>query len=243
MLLKRILLPSLLFCALYTSAQDFSPMAEFATGIGSAVSQSHAMADVFRDVYGRGASDSKKIAAKKLPANATSASSQLTYLPSATETSKAIRAYVANTGLGGEAAVKAQQALEKANVPQRYRLLVTNAGLRDDNVSDAFTAYTVLGWMIANNAAEPSRAVVQGTRNKFAQQLAANPSLSGSHAAIISEKLKLLFVIMDDGWQDAKRKGKGQAYSDTINSAFNANGLNMRSLKLTTSGFAFKQRF
>ncbi len=241
MLSKRVLIILLFFCGFWVSAQDFSPLSETATGLGSAVTQSHAMEDVFRDVYGTGSSKTRAGAVKKnVAVSVDAAYSQLSYTPTPAETSAAIKNYVTGSNVTGAAATRARQALERAGIGQLYRDMVAASGLRDGNVADAFTAYSVLGWMVANKAPEPSRAIVQGTRNKFALQLAANPSLSGSHAAAVGEELKILFVMLYAAWQDDKQKGNEQAYSDAINSSFSGQGLNMRTLRLTTAGFAFR---
>lgn len=237
---KRLaLITMLFFTALIARAQDFSPLADFATSIGTSTAQSHAWGDVMRDVYGKGSqSDKTSSSAGHARMTATTAKAQLTYQPTAETTSAAIATYVSAIRKSDpEGAAKTAEALEHANISVLYSTLVAPYGLIDGNLADSFTAYTVLGWMIVNGQNDIPPKTVQGTRDKFALQLVHNPIANAANAG---EMLKLLFVTLDAGWQSARKNGTEKAYRENVAGQFASTGLDFKKLKLTPTGFAFR---
>lgn len=225
---------------LSVSAQEFSPMAEYATGLGMAVSQSHAMADVMRDAYGQGSKSANvHVKTKTTTVNAANALEKLNYTPTPQVTQTAINNYVADARKTNAAAANTlAQKLPNIDIGQIYQALVAPYGLRDGNVADTFTAYAVLGWIIANNAPDPSKTSVLAARDSFAKTLASTSTLTGSNLAAMGEQSKLLFVTIYSGWKGAKEKGNAKQYSDAIATIFGRKGMNLRSMQLTAGGFS-----
>lgn len=218
------------------SAQDFSPLSEFATTIGTTTAQSHAWGDVMRNVYGKG---SKGSAVKHKPTSVSIAKSQLNYQPTTQLSKAALAAYVASLRKNSPVdADKAAQVLARVNINQLYSAAVAPYGLANGNLADSFTAYAVLGWMIVNRQTTVSRQNVMGTRDKFAMQLAGH-ALSDNIASS-SEMLKLMFVTLDAGWQTSRKNGTEAAYRNSVANQFASTGLDFKMLKLTPSGFAFR---
>ena len=54
----------------------------------------------------------------------------------------------------------------------------------------------------------------------------------------LGEGLKVQILVMQSGWQDAKRTGQLQRYMDGVGSAFrNGHGQDLRAIALTERGF------
>lgn len=232
----------LLAPAMPVMAQEYSPMADYATGMGMAISQSHAMADVMRDVYGPGAkSGSLHVKTKVASVNSGNGLVKLNYTPTPQITQKAIDNYVAEARKTSPTAANTlAQKLPGIDIVQAYRTLVAPYGLRDGNVADTFTAYAVLGWMIANNTADPSKTAVLAARNNFANTLASTAELNGANMALLGEQTKLLFVTIYSGWKGAKQQGNAKAYSDAIATIYARKGMKLRSMQLSDAGFTSK---
>lgn len=124
-----------------------------------------------------------------------------------------------------------------------YRSLIGGTGLRDNDAADAVTAYTVLGWQIANGYTDnlpPARIVA--ARRQIAAALAANPQLSSpATRPALGEEMKLLMVTLHAGWQSAQREGNLSRYADGVARLFRTqSGRDLRSLTLTDAGFSRK---
>lgn len=244
---KTILLPAMLaLIASDAHAQDSSPTAQYATGIGMAVSQSHAMADVFRDVYTRGeghgtsrgarpSSGGKASARPALPSPI--ALSRLRYRPTPETTKAALDAYIARARQSDPRDAEiAYRELSRHDLGAVYRGIVGPFGLGDDNAADSFTALTVLGWMIVNRGSDPSPAAIGAARTQFAPALAANPVIGGDPLAA-GEEYKLTFVIFYSSWQNARKSGGLPRFSDGVARMFAERGMDLRGLDLTPAGF------
>ncbi|MBC8051220.1 MAG: hypothetical protein H7X92_13905 [Chitinophagales bacterium] len=119
-----------------------------------------------------------------------------------------------------------------------YSGIVAPFGLQRGDVADTMTAYTLLGWIIANGGADPSRRQVAAVRARIAGELAANPDLASPvNRQRLDEELMYLFVILHAGWQSASRSD-ARAYSDGVDTMFRQQfGGDLRRLALTDEGF------
>lgn len=119
-----------------------------------------------------------------------------------------------------------------------YAGLVVPFGLRDNDVADIMTAYTVLGYLIATGAPDPSRASVLALRGRVVEQLASNPQFGGASRGRLAEEIKLLFVTLHAGWQSARTEGTTKSYADGVTQLFaHEAGVDLRRVVLTDQGF------
>ena len=119
-----------------------------------------------------------------------------------------------------------------------YSGLVRPFGLRDDNAADIMTAYTVLGYLIATGAPDPTPASLQALRRRVAAQLARDPQFAAASRGQLGEEIKLLFVSLHAGWQSARKDGSLPAYADGVARLFAQQaGVDLRRVALTDQGF------
>ena len=127
--------------------------------------------------------------------------------------------------------------LAKHDFARVYAALVTPFGLRSDDAVDVVTAYTVLGYLIANGAPDPSPAAVRAVRSRVAGGLVSDPRVSRQRGAL-AEELKIMFVTLHSGWQSARREGSSAAYANSTAQLFNQQaGVDLRRVRLTDQGF------
>lgn len=134
-----------------------------------------------------------------------------------------------------------QRAFSEHDYARVYDGLVRGDGLAGNDLANSMTAYTVLGWVIANGSMrEPSRASVQAVRAQVAAALADDPSLTApSMRAKLGEEFKILFVTLDSGRQSAQREGRQREFSNGVAQMLRAqSGRDPRSVRLTDQGIA-----
>ena len=105
------------------------------------------------------------------------------------------------------------------------------------------TAYTVLGWMIANGQkTQPPTSGILAVREAVAAGLAKNDKMTAPGvAASLGEELKLLFVTIHAGWQSAEKEGKTEQYANGIAAMFQKqSGQDLRGFTINEKGFAKK---
>ena len=121
-----------------------------------------------------------------------------------------------------------------------YAGIIAPFGYHTDDAADALAAYTLLGWLIANGAPDPSRAAAAGVRRQVAANMTRDLNTSDPRKrAELAEELKLLFVTLHAGWQSARREGRLKPYGDGVAAMFNRfTGDDLRALRLTDDGFA-----
>ncbi|QJU59890.1 hypothetical protein HL653_20995 [Sphingomonas sp. AP4-R1] len=119
-----------------------------------------------------------------------------------------------------------------------YADFVRPFGIRPDDAVDALTAYTVLGWMIATGAADPSPRQIAGVRAQIAQRASTNPTFADPRSrAKLGEEMKLLFLILKGGWESARREGNLQQFSDGVAAQFRQSDVDFRRLRMSDRGF------
>lgn len=162
------------------------------------------------------------------------------YASSPAAAKHAVAGYIARASRTEPAAAKQLDAqLAQHDYRTVYRALLQGTGLRENDAVDALTAYTSRGWMIANNQLrdlDPS--ILQGLRGQIAARATGNPAFAPSRRAALGEEMKLLFVTLHAGWQSAQREGKLAQYSNGVAELFRRNDIDLRALRLTSSGFA-----
>lgn len=138
-----------------------------------------------------------------------------------------------------EAGAALRDQLAKHDFPRIYAGIVKPFGYRTDDTADAVAAYTLLGWLIATGAADPSPRAAQAVRAQVAGSLSSNATFANPRTrAELAEEMKLLFVTLHAGWQSARREGNLKQYSDGVNAMFrNFTGNNLRAMRLTEQGF------
>lgn len=124
-----------------------------------------------------------------------------------------------------------------------YHGLLTGTGLTNNNLADAFTAYTVLGWMVVNGQTrDPSPISIVGTRQQWANALA-NTSFATNEDSRrrTAEELKIKMVLLHAGWKDAKKTNQSAAYANAVDRLFQSQlKLKMRSMTLGASGLKMR---
>ncbi len=213
-------------------------MADFATARGMAASQSAATTDVLRHTLGGVSRSLPRGPGLKSPISAPVAINRLQYLSTPATMQAALAAYLARARRTNPAAADAAgRALAGQDISRIYRAIVSSFGLRDRNVADAYTAYVVLGWTIANDGADPSPAAVRAVRDQLAVRIVSDPALARYSPAALGEEFKLSFVILHGGWQSARRQGGLNPFADGVARMFERQGLSLRAVRLTPAGF------
>lgn len=168
------------------------------------------------------------------------------YTPTAALKQKALDGYVARIEKSGnaEAAKVAREQFTKNDANTVYKGLIAGTGLKENDAADALTAYTVLGWMIANDQkTQPPPSGIRAAREAIAAGMAKNEQMTTPGvAASLGEELKLLFVSIHAGWQSAEKEGKAKQYADGVAAMFHKqSGQDLRGFAITDKGFAKKE--
>lgn len=111
--------------------------------------------------------------------------------------------------------------------------------LQANDASDIVAAYQVLNWIIANNSANPQLTTVASVREDTDDALRQNKEIytDAGKRAMLGEELKIMFVLLHAGWQDAIKKGTTASFSEKIAGQYSsAFGQDLRSLKLDAKG-------
>ena len=148
-------------------------------------------------------------------------------------------AYVARLRKVDAAAANMMEAQMRAHdFGDLYTRVVTPFGLRRGDLADEVAAYTLLGWLIATGAPNPTRGQVHAMRERIAQGLASEPRFTDATTrAQVGEELVISFVTIEAGWGSARKEGKTQAYSDGVAAMFQKQtGSDLRQLVLTDRG-------
>lgn len=165
----------------------------------------------------------------------------LTYTETPALRRAALDAYLARVRRDAPDAAQAMAAqFARHDYAKVYSDMMKGSTLRDNDAADAVTAYTLLGWQVANEARGAiSDRQVDAVRHQIAAQLAASPqAASPSIRASLGEEMKLLYVTVHAGWQGAAKEGNSQRYSDGIAAMFKRqSGRDLRAIRLTDAGF------
>lgn len=120
-------------------------------------------------------------------------------------------------------------------------------GLKRGDVADAMTANWVQSWQVANNVMETKRAQVQGARRQLASILTSNAGfakLSNAQRQEMAEGFIYSQALQSAAYLDAVRRGDKtlqKQISDGTHVGFKKSmGLDLRTVKLSNTGFAIK---
>jgi len=120
-----------------------------------------------------------------------------------------------------------------------YNSLLSGTGLASNNLADALTAYTVLGWMVVNGqTSDPPMTHIAGTRRQWAAALSGTDlATNAASRRSTAEELKIKTVLLHAGWKDAQKLGQTAAYATTVDGLFQQQmKLRLRSVALTPAG-------
>lgn len=138
-------------------------------------------------------------------------------------------------------------ALRQYDFVEIYDGIVRDFGLTANDTADAYTAYWILNWMMANEASDPSRADVMAARSQVRQSLAGNTAFRKMSAAGRQEMAEVFiynFVVQHGAYFDAVRRGDSRLVrrlSDAAQTRFrNEMGVDLRGMSLTDVGFRRK---
>lgn len=173
---------------------------------------------------------------------ATRTAARLTYTPTKAVQREAVAGYISRIARNDERAASVMRnVLDRQDYAVAYSNIIRGSTLRPNDAADSVTAYTVIGWQIANqDPNEISDAKMDAVRRQLAPALAANPQISapGTRAAL-GEEMKLLALTLHAGWQSAIKEGNRQQYSDGVARMWkNQTGRDLRAIKLTDAGFS-----
>lgn len=166
--------------------------------------------------------------------------SAMPYASTPASRARALQEFVARVKrTDAAAAAEVGGQLSRHDATRIFSGIVRPFGLRANDLADVVTAYVVLGWMIANGSGDPSPRAVQAVRARVAQELAGNPQLaSAGMRTTVGEEVKILFVVLHAGMQDATRSRAMAGYSSGVRDMFRQlTGEDLRRLALTDRGF------
>lgn len=129
--------------------------------------------------------------------------------------------------------------LSRYDATRIFAGIVRPFGLSANDLADVVTAYVVLGWMISNASPDPRPNSVRAVRARVAQELADHPQLrSPGMRSTVGEEVKILFVVLHSGMQNATRSKEVRSYSSGVRDMFRQlTGEDLRALTLTDRGF------
>lgn len=138
-----------------------------------------------------------------------------------------------------QAGAALREQLARHDFPRIFAGVVQPFGYRATDTADAVAAYTLLGWLIATGAPDPSPRAAQAVRSQVAASIAGNATFADSNTrAALAEEMKLLFVTLHAGWQSARKEGNLKMYSDGVARMWTQQtGNNLRNMRLTDRGF------
>lgn len=223
------------------SAQDFSSYGDMGMSMGSATLDT-VINDVtlnpnLPDRVRRG----ERRGEMRAPLRVEGAAVRLGYTPTRAVKERALAGYVARIARKDPAASRTvAQEFARHDAGSIYRGIAGSFGMRDNDIADILTSYTVLGYLVATGAPDPSPGSVVAARNQIAAGLAQNPKFADPRLrADLGEELKLLFVTVHAGWQAARREGNLKQYGDGIAAQWRRqSGKDLRALRLTSQGFS-----
>ena len=147
----------------------------------------------------------------------------------------------------GTDADRLEQAMARYDFVDIYKGIVRGFGLGADDAADAYTAYWVLNWMMANGSGDPSRSDVMAARSQVDQSLATNATFAGFSEAERQEMAEVFiynFVVQHGAYFGAIQRGQTglvRQLSDAAQVRFaNEMGVDLRGMSLTSLGFRKK---
>ncbi|MFS0737222.1 hypothetical protein ABC347_09245 [Sphingomonas sp. 1P06PA] len=173
-------------------------------------------------------------------APAAAAGANLGFASSAATSRQAVNEFVQRVQRKNpQAARELADQLGRHNVSGIYSGIVRPFGLTATNLADVTTAYVILGWMVANQAGNPSPRSVRAVRNQVSALLAQDPQFrSAATRTAVGEEVKVLFVVLHAGMQAATRERSMAQFSDGTRQMFRQiAGEDFRSFTLTPDGF------
>lgn len=167
------------------------------------------------------------------------------YRPAAAVSAHTRRQFVASMSgkVGAANARQLAEALERGDPIASWSQIVAADGLRSGDVADAFAAYWLLNWAMANGR-EGNRAQVLAVRDQTRSILASNPrhaALSEVQRQEMAETFMLNFLIQHAAYSDAHKRGDQatmRRLGDAAVARFRSEmGLDLRRLQLGGTGF------
>lgn len=147
------------------------------------------------------------------------------------------------------AADELADAFRRTDIVAEFDRGMSGYGLDGNDLADAFTAYWLINWMVANRipgdgSQNPSRGEVQAARDQLALAMTRNPGVRGMSAAErqqLAESLVYNFVILDAAHTQASQPGHESEFEELSNvwrlHGRRILGVDLRELDLTRQGF------
>ena len=178
-------------------------------------------------------------AASRRGGTATTSNASFAYTSTPALRKQALAEFVGRASKTQPAAASVGEQLTRHDYNAIWRGIAGRYGLSANDAADTLTAYTVLGWLIANGADDTNPTAVRAARAQIAAQSAANPQFrSPAERANLGEEFKILLVILHSGWQAAMREGTLATYRKEVADMFaQQSGADLRALDLTSAGF------
>lgn len=170
-----------------------------------------------------------------------------TYRPSAAVTARVRQQFLnwISQKSGAEAAAKLGEEFQRKDYLQLWAQHVKSDGLKSGDVADAFTAYWVQNWMMANGVQYAPPAQVRAVRAQVVPIFVSNPAFRKLNAAQRQEMAEIFIynqIVQGAAYtgaaqdQDMRRRLAEAAVARFKNEM----GVDLRELKLTPQGFQSK---
>lgn len=159
------------------------------------------------------------------------------------EVSQAVLGRIARQ-FGGRQPDTYRRALVRDGVLAKFANLLQQLGYDSHDVADAYTAYLVLSWEVANDGdAMQYRSGIDASRRRMGQALARNPrftSMPDAQKQEMAETFGYLAMIAVATRDELRRKDDQTGLSrlrDGVNGMAQRMGVNLRAIKMTPQGF------
>jgi hypothetical protein len=169
------------------------------------------------------------------------------YRASPMVTGRVKQQYVAFVGklLGPQAARDYEDALARRDFVASWTQLVASEGLRPGDVADAFAAYWMLNYLMANGLVDASGVSGRVVADQIRQSFALNPAfarLNEAQRQEMAEVLMLNFLTQQAAYEHAVGAGdealKRKLAEAAVTRFRNEMGVDLRQLRLTRAGFS-----
>ncbi len=149
---------------------------------------------------------------------------------------------------GSQAAIALNEEFQRKNYLALWAQHVIQDGLHPNDVADAFTAYWVENWQMANKVNYVPPARVQAVRSQVSATFSSNPAFARFTNAQKQEMSEIFIynqIVQDANYTNALKRGDSATVQRLANASVarfrNEMHLNLRKVALTDAGFTLQK--